>query len=570
MPVNARQERILDELERNGFASVVDLSSLLRVSEVTVRRDLEQLETAGRLRRTHGGALAVKDRAGEKEAANGSDRHLSALADRVDVLVTTPVDPSFDRALLDRAAQRGVPVIAESVAIPGALTLVAPDNGRAGFALGQWAGHHIRDRFDGRAHLLDLTFDLPNTRERSAGFLAGLRDVIPDAYLVLSINSGSNQGTSYQITRDVLAVHPEINIIFAINDATAAGARHACQEQGIGPNELILLTFGLEGNTMRNALKAGGYTPAALAMFPEIVGPTCVEAAVLALDGRPVPARLITPTAVLTSESIGELYARDGNGWGCDWQEVQARYALPLPLNREQPLRSRRAPRRLGLVVPFSEHEWYASLAECMRSYAERYGMELEVIDAEASRQEDISVRQREIARMAAALVQPADVVLIDAGPITTFLAEALAERPGITVITNSLGAIEALRDRPGITLIVTGGLLAAGSDALSGPTAEGSLRELRADKLFLSASGVTPEFGISHDSLPEVATKQAMIRTAREVILLADHTRFGEESVTQVAPLRVLSRVITDNALPATTRLELSKTGIEVIIART
>jgi DeoR family transcriptional regulator, fructose operon transcriptional repressor len=196
--------------------------------------------------------------------------------------------------------------------------------------------------------------------------------------------------------------------------------------------------------------------------------------------------------------------------------------------------------------------------------------MDLEVIDAEASRQEDITMRQREIARLASTFVAAGDVVLIDAGPITTFLAEALADRQGITVITNSLGAMDALRDRNGVTLIVTGGLLQSGSDALSGPTAEQSLRELRADKLFLAAAGVTPEFGISHDRLAEVATKQAMIRVAREVILLADHTLFGQESVTQVAPLRVLSRVISDNALPATTRLELSKTGIEVIIART
>ena len=570
MPVNARQERILDELERNGFASVVDLSGLLQVSEVTIRRDLEQLETAGRLRRTHGGALAVRERPLEGPAASGNDRQLSALADRVDVLITTPVDPTFDRALLDRAAQRGVPVIAESVEMPGAVTLVAPDNALAGRALGEWAGHYVRERLGGQAYLLDLTFDLANTRERSQGFLAGLRSTVPDTHAVLSINGGSNENTAYQITRDVLAVHSEINVIFAINDATASGACRACREQGIAPEELLLLTFGLEGNTLRNSLAGCSYCPAGLAMFPEIVGPTCVEAAVLALEGRPLPPHLVTPTAVLTAETIADYYLRDGSSWNCRWETIEARLALPLPLHGEHALRRKRLPRRIGLVVPFSEHEWYGSLAECIRAYAEHYGMELEVIDAEASRREDITVRQREIARMAAAMVAPGDVVLIDAGPITTFLAEALADRQGITVITNSIGAIEALRDRPGITLIVTGGLLPGGSDALSGPTAEQSLRELRADKLFLSAAGVTPEFGISHDSLAEVATKQAMIRVAREVTLLADHTRFGEESVTQVAPLRVLSRVITDNALPATTRLELSKTGIEVIIART
>jgi len=179
-------------------------------------------------------------------------------------------------------------------------------------------------------------------------------------------------------------------------------------------------------------------------------------------------------------------------------------------------------------------------------------------------------MRQREIAATAARLVMPGDVVLIDSGPITTCLAEALADRQNITVITNSLDATKALCNRPGITLIVTGGLLVAGSDALSGPLAEQSLRDLRADKLFLATTGVSREFGISHDSLAEVATKQAMIRAAREVILLADHTLFGQESVTQVAPVRVLTRVITDNALPADIRLELSKAGIEVIIART
>jgi len=94
----------------------------------------------------------------------------------------------------------------------------------------------------------------------------------------------------------------------------------------------------------------------------------------------------------------------------------------------------------------------------------------------------------------------------------------------------------------------------------LSGPTAHAALRELRADKLFLTASGITPEFGLSHTDLAEIAVKQAMIRAAREVIVLADYTKFGQESIAQVAPLRVVNRLITDNALPAEVQLELSK----------
>jgi DeoR family fructose operon transcriptional repressor len=58
------------------------------------------------------------------------------------------------------------------------------------------------------------------------------------------------------------------------------------------------------------------------------------------------------------------------------------------------------------------------------------------------------------------------------------------------------------------------------------------------------------------------------MIRSAREVILLADHTFFGEESVIQVAPATVVNKLITDDALPASVRLELSKLGIQVALA--
>ena len=58
------------------------------------------------------------------------------------------------------------------------------------------------------------------------------------------------------------------------------------------------------------------------------------------------------------------------------------------------------------------------------------------------------------------------------------------------------------------------------------------------------------------------------MIRSAREVILLADHTFFGEESVIQVAAPTVVHKLITDDALPASVRLELNKLGIEIVIA--
>jgi DeoR family fructose operon transcriptional repressor len=136
-------------------------------------------------------------------------------------------------------------------------------------------------------------------------------------------------------------------------------------------------------------------------------------------------------------------------------------------------------------------------------------------------------------------------------------------------VITNSIPVFTTLKSNPDITLILTGGLLRHSTNTLIGPPVEAALRDLRADRLFLVVTGITLDFGLSHNDLTEVTVKQAMINSARQVILLAEHTRFGQESVAQVAPSTVVHKLLTDEALPASIRLELVKLGIEVIVAK-
>ena len=58
------------------------------------------------------------------------------------------------------------------------------------------------------------------------------------------------------------------------------------------------------------------------------------------------------------------------------------------------------------------------------------------------------------------------------------------------------------------------------------------------------------------------------MIQSSREIILLADTTYFGVDSLIQVAPLNVVHKLITDDALPASMRLDLNKIGIQILLA--
>jgi len=582
MAVNERTLQILAILARKGFASVRELSEACGVSLMTIRRDLKQLDQAGRLRRTYGGAslpepLVAPAAAEPREAAGGlsaansvAATSVAILAGRVDVIITPSVDPPVDRLLIDQARRAGIPIIAESTPFDGShAPVVAVDNFAGAAELGRWAARFALEHFAGQAAVLDLTSPLVHAQERSRGFLSGLRETLPEAQLVLSLHVEATEQTTYQLALAALGVHPEINIVFGVNDIRALGALRACEERGVPRDALLVVAFGLEGETSRQALRRESHLRAGLAMFPEIVGPTCIEAAVAAYRREPLPVQLITPHAVLTSANLSDFYTAGANA-GFNWQTAQAKLALPLPCDfNGQTARIRsRLPQRLGFIIPFGEHEWYRNLAACMEAYAGRLGIEFEAVDAALLRQESIAALQGQIARTAANLVQPGEVVILDSNPINTLLAEELAAQQGITVITNSRAAYEVLRKSAGLTLVLTGGVVQQTGDALIGRTAEVALRELRADKLFLGATGISLGFGLSCSNLNEVPIKQAMLQAAREIILLVDHTRFDQEDIGQIAPIATLQRLVTDNTLPSGLWLGLSELGIRIDFA--
>ena len=559
-------------IDQQSFLSVSELSQLCGVSEMTIRRDLDQLHAQKRIQRTYGGAISLRSDGLAETDDDNSYQEPGAevlLVDQVDVLIATSVNPYLDNLLIERTAKKGIPIIAESIEMRNQLTLVAVDNYQAGFDLGHWAGNYLLQSGVAKAHLLDLTFHQPNTQNRSRGFAKGLDKTNLPNETVLSINAQSRYITAYQLAKDALTVYPQINLIFAINDITAWGAIQACKDLNIDPANMTVVTFGFEGDTLKNELmQPDSYCKAGLAMFPEIVSLTCIEAAITAFSGEKLPEKYVTPHVVLSRGTLPDYYKKTERGWELAWESVRRELKIPIQIEREKSQRVRNLPRRIGLIVPFLEHEWYKNLTAHLKEYAEQYGISLQAIDADQSVRDEIELRRRQIARKAAALIEPNDVVLVDGGPMALYLAEELKEKKDITVITNSVTVFDAINPTPGLILISTGGTVRYNSQMLVGPTAESALRELRADKLFLMVSGITLDFGLSHHTISEVTIKQAMIRSAREVIVLADHTAFGAEVGIQIAPVKAAQRLITDDALPASTRLDISKEGIQIILA--
>ncbi|GAA4953839.1 DeoR/GlpR family DNA-binding transcription regulator [Streptomonospora halophila] len=146
---------------------------------------------------------------------------------------------------------------------------------------------------------------------------------------------------------------------------------------------------------------------------------------------------------------------------------------------------------------------------------------------------------KRRIAALAADLVEDDHVVLLDAGSTTTFIAERLAARSGPTVVTSGLGPMTALHDAEGVELIVVGGRVRRRRGSIVGDYARGVLDRITADIAFIGADGLLPGRGVNCPSPELAAVKELQMRSAREVVVVADSSKLhtGEHPYWAVVP---------------------------------
>ena len=118
-----------------------------------------------------------------------------------------------------------------------------------------------------------------------------------------------------------------------------------------------------------------------------------------------------------------------------------------------------------------------------------------------------------------------------------------------------------------GIQVMVSGGILREGLYTLIGPHAELLLENIFVDFAFMGAYAIS-EFGVTTTSPFQVPIKRKMIKAARQVILVADHTKFGKRLFTRVCSLDEIDEIITDNKLDNQYKEYLEKeTGVKITI---
>ncbi len=178
----------------------------------------------------------------------------------------------------------------------------------------------------------------------------------------------------------------------------------------------------------------------------------------------------------------------------------------------------------------------------------------------------NLEEKQR-IGKAAAQFVQPGDTIIMDAGTTVVEMVPHLTGIAPLTVVTNALNVALTIGSANEAQVILLGGMLSRAASSTVGPLAEQTLADLSVNKVFLGTQALDLQDGLTDTTLEIAQVKRAMIKAAKQVILLADSTKWNHTGFIKVAQLADVDVVISDDKLPRNARAAIEQLGIRLLV---
>ena len=194
----------------------------------------------------------------------------------------------------------------------------------------------------------------------------------------------------------------------------------------------------------------------------------------------------------------------------------------------------------------------------------------LSLIEAGLRERDQVNTeRKAQIARAALDRLPPAGgTILLDAGTTTSRFASLLPPDHALTVFTHGVPIAARLAGQRHIDLRILPGRVRRTTQAAVGADTVAALSNLRVDVAFVGTNGITAEHGFTTPDPDEAAVKRALVESGREVVALADASKFGIETAVRFASPGEIDVVVTDSDVSAADRRALTKAGVEVVVA--
>lgn len=180
-------------------------------------------------------------------------------------------------------------------------------------------------------------------------------------------------------------------------------------------------------------------------------------------------------------------------------------------------------------------------------------------------RLETFSEEKRKIGQVGASLIRSGDYILLDASTTVQACAEAITT--SCTVVTNSIHQATLLASNPSsIHVHLLGGILEKEHFFLYGPSVKESLSHFFVDRAFLGVVGISEHgFTVAHEG--DGAVMKEMIKQAKQVIILADASKFNQTSFYRFAGFEDIDLLITNEEPPNAIKEKLTDANVELMI---
>jgi len=163
--------------------------------------------------------------------------------------------------------------------------------------------------------------------------------------------------------------------------------------------------------------------------------------------------------------------------------------------------------------------------------------------------EDEVNEDKKMIGKIAAQMIENGEAVFIGPGTTCLEIAKKIKDKK-ITVVTNDLIIALELKDNPGVKVIVTGGDLIQSTSMLVGRFAHQALDGIYINKAFIGVKGVNFDSGYTLDRYEEAMFIQEVAKISKEIIIVADHTKFYKTAFARLGELTMAKKLVTNKEI--------------------
>ena len=176
---------------------------------------------------------------------------------------------------------------------------------------------------------------------------------------------------------------------------------------------------------------------------------------------------------------------------------------------------------------------------------------------------------KKRIAEVVARHIPNGASLLINIGTTNEAVARALLRHQDLRIITNNLNVAQLLARETEFKVITTGGTVRNSDGGLVGQAACDAINQFRVDIGVIGISGIDADGTLLDYDYDEVRAAQAIIRNARQVFLVADHTKFARRPLVRLGSLSQITTLFTDESPPKPIQKLLSANGVKLEVVK-